>query len=88
MFMALLLCSLQSIPAIHVFNAWFKEQTGDVFGAHAAFVQYETESDSSFIENVIKEANMKKRLVCKQLFYKKKRKFYFDKKKGNQLYIV
>lgn len=53
---------LKSIPAIHVFNAWFKEQTGDVFGAHAAFVQYETESDSSFIENVIKEANMKKRL--------------------------
>lgn len=86
--MALLLFSSQSIPEIHLFNAWFKEQTGDVFGAHAAFVQHNTESDSSFIENVIKEANMEKRLVCEQSFFQRKRKIYSDKKGGNGLSIA
>ncbi|KAA8514990.1 hypothetical protein F0562_018222 [Nyssa sinensis] len=53
---------LKNLPAIHLFNARFKEHIGDVLGAHASYLQSETGSNSHFIENVIKEANMEKRL--------------------------
>ncbi|XP_059669215.1 pre-mRNA-processing factor 39-2 isoform X2 [Cornus florida] len=53
---------LKNVPAMHLFSARYKEQIGDVSGAHAAFVQCNTKSSSYFIEDVKKEANMKKRL--------------------------
>uniref|UniRef100_A0A5B6ZIY4 Uncharacterized protein n=1 Tax=Davidia involucrata TaxID=16924 RepID=A0A5B6ZIY4_DAVIN len=53
---------LKNVPAIHLFNARFKEHIGDVLGARAAYLQCDTGSHSHFIENVIKEANMEKRL--------------------------
>lgn len=56
------ICSLQDIPVIHAFNARFKEKIGDLSGARSAYHQFNAES-SSYVENVIKEANMEKRLV-------------------------
>lgn len=61
--MALLVCPLQRIPVIHLFSARFKEKTRDVSGARLALLQYETESDLSFVETVSIKANMEKRLV-------------------------
>lgn len=51
------------MPAIHLFNARFKEQIGDVLAARAAYVRRCKETDSDFVENVISTANMEKRLV-------------------------
>lgn len=51
------------MPVIHLFNARFKELIGDRDGAHAAFLWSDEESSSFFIEKVIKEANMERRLV-------------------------
>ncbi|KAL5577132.1 hypothetical protein UlMin_018831 [Ulmus minor] len=53
---------VKRVPVIHLFNARFKEHTGDAVGACAAFSHCDTESDSNFIENVILKANMEKRL--------------------------
>lgn len=59
------ICLSQSVPAIHLFNARFKEQIGDVLAARAAYIHRCKETDSDFVENVISKANMEKRLVCK-----------------------
>ncbi|XVF87220.1 hypothetical protein PTKIN_Ptkin18bG0101400 [Pterospermum kingtungense] len=53
---------LKRIPVIHLFNARFKEKTRDVSGARVALLQYEMESDQSFVEIVSIKANMEKRL--------------------------
>ncbi|XP_047168631.1 pre-mRNA-processing factor 39-2 isoform X2 [Vigna umbellata] len=53
---------LTRVPSIHLFNARFKEQIGDVFAARAAYVQSCEERDSDFVDNVIAKANMEKRL--------------------------
>ncbi|CAK9139280.1 unnamed protein product [Ilex paraguariensis] len=53
---------LKNVPAINLFNARFKEQIKDVHNARAAFLRCDTEFNSNFIQNVIKEANMEKRL--------------------------
>ncbi|CAL0306495.1 unnamed protein product [Lupinus luteus] len=53
---------LKRVPGIHLFNARFKEQIGDVLAARAAYIQSGKETDSDFVENVISKANMEKRL--------------------------
>ncbi|KAE9602926.1 hypothetical protein Lal_00050182 [Lupinus albus] len=53
---------LKRMPAIHLFNARFKEQIGDVLAARAAYIQSGKETDSDFVENVISKANMERRL--------------------------
>ncbi|KAG5015476.1 hypothetical protein JHK85_021612 [Glycine max] len=53
---------LKKVPEIHLFNARFKEQIGDVLAARAAYIQSGKETDSDFVENVISKANMEKRL--------------------------
>ncbi|CAL5411669.1 unnamed protein product [Camellia sinensis] len=53
---------LKNVPAIHLFNARFKEQIGDRDGAHGAFLWSDNKFSSYFIEKVVKEANMEKRL--------------------------
>ncbi|KAH7839009.1 hypothetical protein Vadar_033672 [Vaccinium darrowii] len=53
---------LKNVPAIHLFNAWFKEKIGDRCGARAAFLLPDKELNSDFMEKVVKEANMEKRL--------------------------
>ncbi|MED6106430.1 hypothetical protein PIB30_004662 [Stylosanthes scabra] len=54
---------LKRVPEIHLFNARFKEQIGDVLAARAAYIkQTGNESDSDFAQNVISRANMEKRL--------------------------
>ncbi|XP_057950326.1 pre-mRNA-processing factor 39-2 [Malania oleifera] len=53
---------LRSVPAIRHFDARFKEQIGDLIGAHAAFVRQHTDEGSNFVGNVMKKANMEKRL--------------------------
>lgn len=66
--MAILIYYLQRMPMVHLFSAHYKEQIGDVCAARAAFLGYDTEADSTFIENVTIKANMEKRLVCNLLF--------------------
>ncbi|WOG89704.1 hypothetical protein DCAR_0208942 [Daucus carota subsp. sativus] len=53
---------LEKAPVIHIFNARFREHIGDVHGARAAFLQGDKDSNSYFVESVIKAANMEKRL--------------------------
>ncbi|WJX53305.1 hypothetical protein P8452_39313 [Trifolium repens] len=53
---------LKSVPAMHLFNARFKEQIGDVLAARAAYIRRCKETDSDFVDNVISKANMEKRL--------------------------
>ncbi|KAJ7968852.1 putative Pre-mRNA-processing factor 39 [Quillaja saponaria] len=53
---------LKRVPAIHLFNARFKEQIGDAVSARTAFSRMGVETDSNFVENVILKANMEKRL--------------------------
>ncbi|XP_050231299.1 pre-mRNA-processing factor 39-2 isoform X2 [Mercurialis annua] len=53
---------LKRVSVIHLFNARFKEYTGDVISARASFLQCNKESDSDFVENVITKSNMEKRL--------------------------
>lgn len=55
---------MQRVRVIHLFNARFKEQIGDVSAARAAFIHGDVKSDSNFVETVISKANMEKRLVC------------------------
>lgn len=65
MLMAILMCLLQKVPDIHLFNSRFKEQIGDLSGARSAFLQLDADSDldSNFVENIILKANMEKRMV-------------------------
>ncbi|KAL8113173.1 uncharacterized protein LOC141667685 isoform X2 [Apium graveolens] len=53
---------LENTPVIHIFNARFREQIGDVHGARAAFLHGDKDLNSYFVESVIKAANMEKRL--------------------------
>ncbi|XP_058196087.1 pre-mRNA-processing factor 39-2 isoform X3 [Rhododendron vialii] len=53
---------LKNVPAIHLFNSRFKEKIGDRCGARAAFLLPDKELNSDFVEKVVKEANMEKRL--------------------------
>ncbi|XP_062096460.1 pre-mRNA-processing factor 39-2 isoform X2 [Humulus lupulus] len=53
---------LKRVPAMHLFNARFKEREGDIIGARTALLHCDGESDSNFVENVVRKANMEKRL--------------------------
>ncbi|KAK9056019.1 hypothetical protein SSX86_027106 [Deinandra increscens subsp. villosa] len=53
---------LKNVSEVHIFNARFREKIGDIEGARAAFHLCDTESDSSFVETAITEANMETRL--------------------------
>ncbi|KAF7840405.1 Pre-mRNA-processing factor 39 [Senna tora] len=53
---------LKRVRAIHLFNARFKEQIGDISAARAAYIQSGAETDSEFLKTVISKANMEKRL--------------------------
>ncbi|KAL8235984.1 hypothetical protein R6Q59_017065 [Mikania micrantha] len=53
---------LKNVSEVHIFNARFREKIGDIEGARAAFHHCDTESDSSFVETAITEANMETRL--------------------------
>ncbi|KAK1420319.1 hypothetical protein QVD17_21824 [Tagetes erecta] len=53
---------LKNVSEVHIFNARFREKIGDIEGARAAFHLCDTESDSSFIDTAIYEANMETRL--------------------------
>lgn len=62
--MALLMCSLQRVPVILLFNARFKEHEGNVTAARSTLLQCDdVELDLNFIENIVIKANMEKRLV-------------------------
>lgn len=70
MFTGLLICSLQRVPVIHLFDARFKEHEGNVTGARSALLQCDAELDVNFVENIVLKANMEKRLVhhfCRQI---------------------
>lgn len=54
---------MQNVSEVHIFNARFREKIGDIEGARAAFHLCDTESDLSFIDTAIYEANMETRLV-------------------------
>ncbi|XP_062082210.1 pre-mRNA-processing factor 39-2-like [Humulus lupulus] len=47
---------------MHLFNARFKEREGDIIGVRTALLHCDGESDSNFVENVARKANMEKRL--------------------------
>ncbi|KAG5083695.1 hypothetical protein JHK84_053733 [Glycine max] len=49
-------------PEIHLFCARFKEQTGDIDGARAAYQLVHTETSPGLLEAIIKHANMEYRL--------------------------
>ncbi|XP_028225641.1 pre-mRNA-processing factor 39-like isoform X1 [Glycine soja] len=49
-------------PEIHIFCARFKEQTGDIDGARAAYQLVHTETSPGLLEAIIKHANMEYRL--------------------------
>ncbi|XP_076960367.1 pre-mRNA-processing factor 39-2-like [Bidens hawaiensis] len=53
---------LKNVSEVHIFNARFREKIGDIEGARAAFNLCDTESDSSFVDTAIYEANMEARL--------------------------
>ncbi|KAI3709904.1 hypothetical protein L2E82_39672 [Cichorium intybus] len=75
---------LKNVSEVHIFNARFREKIGDIEGARAAFHLCDTESDSSFIETAIKEANMEKRLGNSDTaldIYKKALKIAAEKEK-------
>ncbi|KAH7577721.1 hypothetical protein JRO89_XS01G0289400 [Xanthoceras sorbifolium] len=50
------------LPEIHLFAARFKEQNGDIEGAHAAYQLVHTEISPGLLEAIIKHANMERRL--------------------------
>ncbi|KAL2321089.1 hypothetical protein Fmac_030058 [Flemingia macrophylla] len=49
-------------PEIHLFCARFKEQTGDIAGARAAYQLVHTETSPGLLEAIIRHANMEYRL--------------------------
>ncbi|KAK9268077.1 hypothetical protein L1049_010516 [Liquidambar formosana] len=82
---------LKCVPAIHLFNARFKEQIGDISSAHAAFLECDRDSDSNFVDNVIKEANMEKRLgnsVAASNIYKRALEMAAKKQKLHTLPVL
>ncbi|KAJ6819943.1 uncharacterized protein M6B38_398540 [Iris pallida] len=50
------------VPAFHLYCSMFKEKIGDVIGALAPFHLCGVNQDPEFIGNVIREANIKKRM--------------------------
>uniref|UniRef100_A0A7N0U2W6 Pre-mRNA-processing factor 39 n=1 Tax=Kalanchoe fedtschenkoi TaxID=63787 RepID=A0A7N0U2W6_KALFE len=61
----------KTVPCMHLFNARYKEQTKDFSGARAAFPKLnKNELDSEFINNVMREANMEKRLGNNEAAYR------------------
>ncbi|KAK2651912.1 hypothetical protein Ddye_011768 [Dipteronia dyeriana] len=55
-------CFVKRLPEIHLFAARFKEQNGDIEGAHAAYQLVHTEISPGLLEAIIKHANMERRL--------------------------
>ncbi|XP_047307946.1 pre-mRNA-processing factor 39-2 [Impatiens glandulifera] len=53
---------LKNSTEMHFFSAHYKEQIGDICGAHNSYLQSNDEFGSYFIDRVVKEANMEKRL--------------------------
>ncbi|KAL5863772.1 hypothetical protein ACOSQ3_001286 [Xanthoceras sorbifolium] len=53
---------VKRLPEIHLFAARFKEQNGDIEGAHAAYQLVHTEISPGLLEAIIKHANMERRL--------------------------
>ncbi|KAM7270305.1 hypothetical protein ACFE04_029519 [Oxalis oulophora] len=53
---------VKTVPEIHLFCARFNEQIGDISGSRDAFLQCDSESESSFVQKVTMRANMEKRL--------------------------
>ncbi|CAN6452909.1 unnamed protein product [Victoria cruziana] len=53
---------LKRVPAFHLFAARFMEQTKDVSGAQTELFNYNVDSPEVYIENVIRRANMERRL--------------------------
>ncbi|XP_074307984.1 uncharacterized protein LOC141642899 isoform X3 [Silene latifolia] len=53
---------LKNSPGIHLFNAWFKENNGDIEGAHEAVLQCDQEIGSHFVDMVRRKANLEKRM--------------------------
>ncbi|KAI4301036.1 hypothetical protein L6164_034355 [Bauhinia variegata] len=49
-------------PEIHIFSARFKEQTGDIDGARAAYQLVHAEISPGLLEAIIRHANMENRL--------------------------
>lgn len=56
-------CFQQRQPEIHLFDARFKEQIGDIPGARAAYQLVHSGISPGLLEAVIKHANMEHRLV-------------------------
>ncbi|KAM1235269.1 hypothetical protein ACFX2J_004753 [Malus domestica] len=82
---------LKRVPVIHLFSSRFKEQTGDVSGARAAFLHCDTESDSCFVKNVMSKANMEKRMgniTAASNIYKEALEMAAEKKKMHALAIL
>ncbi|VFQ97077.1 unnamed protein product [Cuscuta campestris] len=53
---------LSNIPGIHLFSARFMEQIRDLDGARASYSNYDM-SDIYFLQSVVNQANMERRLV-------------------------
>ena len=53
----------QRQPEIHLFAARFKEHSGEIPGARAAYQLVNTEIAPGLLEAIIKHANMENRLV-------------------------
>ncbi|KAI3800696.1 hypothetical protein L1987_28790 [Smallanthus sonchifolius] len=82
---------LKNVSEVHIFNARFREKIGDIEGARAAFHLCDTESDSSFIETAIYEANMETRLGNMDTaleIYKKALKMAAEKQKMSIIPIL
>ncbi|KAK3024027.1 hypothetical protein RJ639_044129, partial [Escallonia herrerae] len=82
---------LKIVPVIHLFNARFKEKIGDVRGARTAFLHCDAEFDSCFVDNVMKEANMERRLgnlAAASSIYEKALKLAADAQKLHNVSIL
>ncbi|KAI3741511.1 hypothetical protein L1987_59185 [Smallanthus sonchifolius] len=82
---------LKNVSEVHIFNARIREKIGDIEGARAAFHLCDTESDSSFIETAIYEANMETRLGNMDTaleIYKKALKMAAEKQKMSIIPIL
>lgn len=53
----------QRKPEIHLFAGRFKEQSGDIPGAQAAYQLVHSEISPGLLEAIVKHANMEHRLV-------------------------
>ncbi|EXB86586.1 hypothetical protein L484_010650 [Morus notabilis] len=87
----LLICSLQRVPVIHLFDARFKEHEGNVTGARSALVQCDAELDVNFVANIVLKANMEKRLgnfVAASNIFEEALAMAAEKKKLHTLRII